>query len=470
MSHTPGLAFNARVFREYDIRGKAETDLHDDFVFALGRAYGTYIGRHGGRRVALGRDCRVSGPRLMAAFSGGVRAAGVEVVELGVVPTPVLYFALFAPELETDGGVCITGSHNPGDENGFKMCVGRGSLDGQELQRLREMVETSDFDSGCGARSEVDVLPTYLAALHARLRPGPRLKVVIDAGNGMGGLTGAAVYRALGHEVIELFCELDGTFPNHHPDPTVETNLVSLKQAVAEHGADVGIAFDGDADRVGAIDAHGRIVWGDQLLTFFGRSLLADHPAADIRVVCEVKCSEVVAQDLGARGIAVEMWKVGHSLIKARMKETSALLAGEMSGHIFFADRFYGFDDAVYAGGRLLELLSPGEDTLAGLLDSLPASVTTPELRVHCADEHKFAVVARAAEHFRGRYPVLDIDGVRLSFPHGWGLLRPSNTGPVLVMRFEADTAEHLAAYRDEVEAYLRAHAPEAELDRATGH
>jgi phosphomannomutase/phosphoglucomutase len=450
------LTFNARVFREYDIRGKAEADLHDGFARALGRAYGTYIRRRGGRRVAVGRDCRVSGPRIFAAFSGGIRESGLDVVDVGVVPTPVLYFALYRDELAVDGGVCITGSHNPGDENGFKMCVGRGSLYGAEIQKLRAMIETADFDTGEGGLETIDLLPAYFADLEARLRPGRRLKVVIDAGNGMGGLTGGRVYRALGHEVVELFCDLDGSFPNHHPDPTVEANLTHLRHAVAEHGADLGIAFDGDADRVGAIDARGRVAWGDQLLTFFGRSLLDEHPAADVRVVCEVKCSEVVAQDLGARGIAVEMWKVGHSLIKTRMKETGALLAGEMSGHLFFADRYFGFDDAVYAGARLLEIVSRGPHSLTELLDSLPPSVTTPELRVHCADDLKFDVVARAASHFRARYPVNEIDGVRIRFPAGWGLVRPSNTGPVLVMRFEAGTPEQLEAYRAEVEACLR--------------
>ncbi len=461
-------AFNTRVFREYDIRGKAEADLHDSFVTALGRAYGTYIRRGGGRSVAVGRDCRVSGPRLFQAFSTGIRAAGLDVVDIGVVPTPVLYFSLF--HLPVDGGVCITGSHNPGDENGFKMCVGRGSLYGQAIQALRVLIETDDFETGDGALTQTDVLPAYLTALSERLRPGPKLKVVIDAGNGMGGMTAGTVYRALGHDVTELYCDLDGSFPNHHPDPTVEANLTALKLAVAAKGADLGIAFDGDADRIGAVDARGRIIWGDQLLTFFGRSLLAEHAPEDIRIVCEVKCSEVVKNDLGARGISVEMWKVGHSLIKTRMKETGALLAGEMSGHIFFADRFYGFDDAVYAGGRLLELVAASGESLADLLDSLPPSVTTPELRVHCPDEHKFAVVARAAEHFRGRYPVLDIDGVRLTFPHGWGLLRPSNTQPVLVMRFEAETPAQLATYRGEVEDFLRAHAPEADLDAPAGH
>ena len=462
------ITFNRSVFRENDIRGKAETDLTDPFAMALGRAYGTYVRRRGGARVALARDCRESGPRLFAAFSQGVRAAGVDVVDVGVVPTPVLYFALF--HLSVDGGVCITGSHNPGDENGFKMCIGRGALFGREIQRLREHLEADDFESGAGVELQQAILPAYLADLRGRLRTGRPLKVVIDAGNGMAGLTAGDLYRALGHQVTELYCTPDGTFPNHHPDPTVAANLAELKEAVRGSGADLGIAFDGDADRVGAVDERGRVIWGDQLLTFFGRSLLTERKPEEIRVVCEVKCSQVVADDLGARGIAVEMWKVGHSLIKARMKETGALLAGEMSGHLFFADRYYGYNDAVYAGGRLLEMLGEGAQTLGEMLESLPRTVTTPELRVHCPDEHKVAVVERAAAWFRERYPVNEIDGVRLTFPGGWGLLRPSNTQPVLVMRFEADTAEHLAQYRSEVERFLREQAPEADLAAAVGH
>ncbi len=461
------MNFNPRIFREYDIRGKAESDLHDAFVESLGRAYGTYVRRAGARLVALGRDCRQSGPRIFEAFATGVRATGIDIVDIGVVPTPVLYFALH--HLDVQGGVVITGSHNPGDENGFKLSLGQGSIYGAELQRLRELIEAADFETGEGAWSVADVLPAYYADLEGRLRPGRRLKVVIDAGNGMGGLTAERVYTSLGHEVIALYCDLDGTFPNHHPDPTVEANLTDLKAAVLESGADLGIAFDGDADRIGAIDARGRMVFGDQLLTFFARDIVRERAPERVRVVCEVKCSEAVSADLTPRGAEVEMWKVGHSLIKARMKDRGALIAGEMSGHLFFADRYYGYDDAVYAGARLLELLSRSEDSLAMLLDSLPPSVTTPELRVSCPDDLKFDVVARAVSHFRSRYPVLDIDGARVTFASGWGLLRASNTQPVLVMRFEADTEVNLAVYRREVEDWLAAYAPEVDL-RATGH
>ena len=460
------MKFNPGVFRKYDVRGRADVELTDAFVTALGRAYGTGIRREGGRRVALGRDCRTSGPRILAAFEAGVLASGVDVLSVGVVPTPLLYFALH--HFEVDGGVVITGSHNPPDWNGFKMCRGRSSMYGEQLQALRAAIEAGDFDEGAGSRERADVYAPYRAYLAEGVRCERPLKVVIDAGNGTGGLVAGDVYRAMGHEVVELFCEPDGSFPNHHPDPTVEANLADLKAAVAEHGADVGIAFDGDADRIGAVDHRGRVVWGDQLLLFFARDVLEHHPGATI--VSEVKCSRVLFDGIARAGGVPEMWKVGHSLIKARMKETGALLAGEMSGHIFFADRYFGFDDAVYVGARLLELLAGTGESLADMLDGLPATHATPELRVACSDEAKFAVVERAVAHFAARYDVCDLDGARVDFPHGWGLIRSSNTQPVLVMRFEADTAAHLADYRGEVEGWLRRHAPEVDLEADTHH
>ena len=458
---------NGEVFREYDIRGRADQDLTDDFTRALGRAYGTVVRRAGGRRVALGRDVRLSGPRLVAAFEAGVRAAGVDVLRIGAVPTPLLYFATH--HLDVQGGATITGSHNPPDWNGFKLCLGTASMYGGALQHLRALMQSEDFESGEGGASDVDVYAPYEACVQADIRPeGRRIRVVIDAGSGTGGLVAPRLYRALGFDVIDLYCEPDGTFPHHHPDPTVEANLADLKRAVADHGAELGIAFDGDADRIGAVDHHGRVVWGDQLLLFFARAVLAERPGATI--VSEVKCSRVLYDGIAAAGGKAEMWKVGHSLIKARMKETGAALAGEMSGHIFFADRYFGYDDAVYAGARLLEMLAAGDETLADLLDALPRTMTTPELRVACPDAAKFAVVARAAAAFAGRYPVNDLDGMRVDFAHGWGLLRASNTQPVLVMRFEADTPGSLRAYRDEVEGWLRANAPEVDLAADVHH
>ncbi|MCA9546924.1 MAG: phosphomannomutase/phosphoglucomutase, partial [Myxococcales bacterium] len=354
------------------------------------------------------------------------------------------------------GAVAITGSHNPGDWNGFKLGLGKGSLYGDAIQHLRQLIETEDFAVGQAGLETVDLYPDYLGWVGEHLRLGPKpIKVVVDAGNGTGGLVGPALYRALGAEVIELFCEPDGDFPNHHPDPTVEENLADLKAAVAAHGADLGIAYDGDADRIGAVAPDGRVLWGDQLLLLFARDILTRHPGA--KFVAEVKCSRVLYDGIAAAGGDAEMWQVGHSLIKARMKETGALLAGEMSGHLFFADDFFGFDDAPYVGARLIELLSRGQVTLAGFLDGLPQTVTTPELRVDCPDDAKFDLVQKAVAHFSARYPVNPIDGARISFPEGWGLIRASNTQPVLVMRFEAPTAQALAAYRGEVEAWLAA-------------
>ena len=454
---------NPSVFREYDIRGVAERDLPDDFAQALGRAYGTVITRGGGRRVAVGRDCRLSSDRIFVAFVDGVRAAGVDVIDIGVVPTPLLYFAI--PHLSTDGGVIITGSHNPAPDNGFKLCVGTAALHGAGIGELREIIEAGDYAEGVGTLDRHAIAADYHAWVVGNIAPGPRpLKVVVDGGNGTGGPVGSSLYRALGFEVIELFCEMDGRFPNHHPDPTVEKNLEALEAAVAAHGADLGIAFDGDADRIGAVDGRGRVIWGDQLMVFFSRAVLEAEPGATI--VSEVKCSRVLFDDIAQHGGRPIMWKVGHSLIKAKMKETGALLAGEMSGHIFFKHRYFGFDDAVYSGARLLELLSRTDRSLAEMVDELPPTVTTPEIRVHCADETKFGVVARAAAWFGVRYDVVDIDGVRINFPSGWGLIRPSNTQPVLVMRFEADTEAHLAQNRETVEAWIRAHAPEVDLDR----
>ncbi|MCB9545712.1 MAG: phosphomannomutase/phosphoglucomutase [Myxococcales bacterium] len=457
----------AGIFREYDIRGRADVELTPALVQALGRAYGTRIRRAGGRQVAVGRDCRLSGPRIHADFIAGIRATGVDVLDIGQGPTPLLYFALH--HLPVDGGVIVTGSHNPPNWNGFKLCQGVKALYGEAILDLRRAMEADDFDAGAGALTAVDAAPAWLATATRTLHPGPRpLRVVVDAGNGAGGPLAVALYRALGFEVHPLFCEPDGHFPNHHPDPTVEANLLDLQRKVVEIGADVGLAFDGDADRLGAVDGQGRMIFGDQLLLLFARDVLRQHPGATI--VGEVKCSQVLYDGVAAAGGQAEMWKVGHSLIKARMAETGALLAGEMSGHLFFADRWFGFDDALYAGARLLELLSHGGPTLAEHLDALPRTVATPELRVACPDAAKFAVVERAAAWFRARRPVVDIDGIRVEFPSGFGLLRPSNTQPVLVMRFEAATEAELAAAQGEVYDWLRIHAPEVDLTASVDH
>jgi phosphomannomutase/phosphoglucomutase len=448
--------FNPRVFRAYDIRGVADRDLGDVFVRDLGRAIGTLLGRRGQRRLALGRDCRLSSPRIHAAFVEGLLATGAEIIDVGVVPTPLLYYAPFHYHL--DGAVQITGSHNPAEDNGFKIVSGRSTIHGEDIQALERLVAEGDFLEGRGRHEERDVLPAYVDEARRRVSLGPRrTRVVVDAGNGAGGPAALALYRRLGFDVVPLFCEMDGRFPNHHPDPTVPENLAALHAEVARQGAELGLAFDGDADRIGAVDARGRVVWGDQLMLIFAREILAEHPGATF--VCEVKCSQALFDEIARAGGRAIMWKVGHSLIKAKMRETGALLAGEMSGHIFFAHRWLGFDDALYAGARLLELVSR-QRTLADIVDGLPPAVNTPELRVAVAEEHKLEVVQRAAGRLRVRPDVLeviDVDGARARFERGWGLVRASNTQAALVLRFEADDEARLAQIRAAVEAEVAA-------------
>lgn len=444
---------NPAIFREYDVRGVAERDFDAEVVERLGRAYGTLALEHGARVVSVGRDCRLTSPRYAEALAAGLRATGLHVVDLGVCPTPLLYFAIFHWKL--DGGIQVTGSHNPPEYNGFKICLGTRALYGAEIQELRRRVEGRVFRAGSGSIESRAVVPAYLDHVTTTLGPlARRLRVVVDAGNGTAGPIAPALYRRLGADVAELFTEMDGRFPNHHPDPTVEANMTQLIGAVRDTGAELGLAFDGDADRLGVVDHRGRIVWGDELLVLYARDVLARHPGAT--VVSEVKCSQRLYDDVAARGGRAIMWKAGHSLLKAKMRETGALLGGEMSGHLFFNDRWYGFDDGIYAGARLLELVARSGQTVADLLADLPPTCSTPEIRVDCPDELKFHVADRVRERLRASgHDCIEVDGVRVRFPHGWGLLRASNTQPVLVLRFEADTPARLAAYRHLVETLV---------------
>jgi phosphomannomutase/phosphoglucomutase len=437
-----------RVFREYDVRGLVDRELTDEFARGLAQAYGTVMAREGRRRIALGRDVRESSPRLAEAFAEGLVSCGLTVWDVGVVPTPVLYYAIVA--LEADGGVQITGSHNPIEYNGFKLCRGTSSLWGEEIRTLARIMASGEFARGEGRREERQILDDYVAMVVGKTRPRRPLKVVLDAGNGTAGLVAPRIFRELGHEVHPLYCEPDGRFPNHLPDPTVEAYMEDLKAEVRRQGADVGIGYDGDADRIGAVDETGRMVWGDQLLAIFARDVLRRQPGA--KVIFDVKCSQALEEDIRAHGGVPVMWKTGHSLTKAKMREEGAPLAGEMSGHMFFSEDFFGYDDAIYASARLARILADGDEPFSAIVDSLPRYVSTPEIRIEATDEDKFRIVEELAREFSREHEVITLDGVRVLFGDGWGLLRASNTQPVLVLRFEARTRERL----QEIEGIFR--------------
>jgi phosphomannomutase/phosphoglucomutase len=444
---------NQHIFREYDIRGVVDQDLTDDVVYNLARAIGTFFRSKGATRTSLGRDARESSPRFRDIMIHGLSETGCDVLDVGMVPTPVLYFTLF--DQEVDSGVMITGSHNPSDNNGFKICLGKSTIFGEHISEIKRIALTKNFASGKGKTGERDVVTDYRERIRASIKMGSRkLKVVVDAGNGMGGFIGAPLYRDLGCEVIELFCEPDSRFPNHHPDPTVVENMNHAIKAVGQHRADLAVAFDGDADRIGVVDERGSIIWGDQLMIIFARRILEERPAATF--IAEVKCSQNLFEDICRHGGNPIMWKVGHSLIKAKMKETDAAMAGEMSGHLFFADRYFGYDDGIYAGARLLEILSQTDQPLSSLLTGIPKTFTTPEIRVECPDDKKFEVVRIVTSEFKKTHDVIDIDGARIQFDHGWGLVRASNTQPVIVMRFEADSEKHLEEIRGLVESAVK--------------
>jgi phosphomannomutase/phosphoglucomutase len=434
------------VFREYDIRGLHATELTDDLAESIGRALGTLIRRAGGRRMGLGRDVRPSSERLGAAVERGLLATGCDVDRVGVVPTPALYYAVVSRKL--DGGVQITGSHNPPEFNGFKMTRRELPLFGSEIQQMRELIEREDYERATSPARAADrpILEDYRTMLVERLRSPKGLSVVMDCGNGCAGTVVPDVFERMGHRVRPLFAELDGRFPNHLPDPTVPALLQDLIAEVKRGGADFGIGFDGDADRIGAVDGEGRIVFGDQLLALFARDVLSRVPGAEI--LFDVKCSQGLIEDIAAHGGKPVMWKTGHSLIKSKLHETGAPLAGEMSGHMFFSEGFFGFDDALFAAGRLLRYVAASGRSLAQLVDSIPRYVATPETRLACAEEAKFEIVRRIKEEFASRYRVIDIDGARVEFGDGWGLVRASNTQPVLVVRFEARTPERLEEIR----------------------
>jgi phosphomannomutase/phosphoglucomutase len=449
------MKIDPTIFREYDIRGVVDRQLTTEAVELVGRAFAATVKAGGGRRVTVGQDCREHSPKLFTALVRGIIAGGLEVLDLGVVATPMQYFSLH--HFDADGGVQITGSHNPPEYNGLKIAIGKTTIYGEQIQDLRKRIESDALPTAAGGKVEkVDVVTPYTDYAVRGIELGPRkLKVVVDGGNGTAGPFAVPIMQRLGLEVVPLFIEMDASFPNHHPDPTVEKNLEDLRKRVKETHADFGIAFDGDGDRIGAIDEQGAILWGDQLMILFSRAVLAERPGAAI--VADVKCSETLYDDITKHGGRGVMWKTGHSLIKNKMKEVSAELAGEMSGHIFFKHRYFGFDDATYSGLRLCEIVSRTDRPLSTLLDDVPKMHSTPEIRLDCPEELKFKLVAAAVAHFKKKHRVIDVDGARVVFEDGWGLVRASNTQPILVLRFEARTAARVSEIRSYVEGELAA-------------
>ena len=449
------------IFKAYDIRGVVDRTLTEEAVRQIGRAIGSEALDRGRRTLVIGRDGRLSGPRLAAALSEGLQAAGCDVIDIGMVPTPVLYFATY--HLDTHSGVMVTGSHNPPEYNGLKMVIGGETLAGEAIRGLRARLEAGRLEAGAGTKRSEEVVEAYLARITGDVRPARPLKVAVDCGNGVAGAVAPRLFRALGCELTELYCEVDGHFPNHHPDPSRPENLRDLIETLARDPHDVGLAFDGDGDRLGVVSPAGEIIWADRQLILFARDVLRERPGAE--VIYDVKCSRSLPAAVAAAGGRPTMWKTGHSYIKAKLRASGAALAGEMSGHIFFNDRWYGFDDGLYAGARLLELLARDPRPPAEVFAELPDTVNTPELQIPLqeGENHRLiqALVARA-DFDDGR--VSTIDGLRVDFPDGFGLVRASNTTPVLVLRFEADDAAALARIQERFRRLLREVRPDLEL------
>ncbi len=438
------------IFRQYDVRGLVGSEITNELAYLIGRAYAQMAVKAGKNQISIGRDCRESSPELASNLAKGLNDEGIDAVLIGECPTPLMYWSLF--NREVGGGIQVTGSHNPSDMNGFKICMGKDSLHGEQIQELKQIIlkingQVADVTPR-GKTSEVKIHQDYIKDIVDNCRPylGKRkLKIVVDAGNGVGGLIGCQALKDLGHEIIELFCEPDGTFPNHHPDPTVPENLKDLQDKVLETKADFGIGWDGDGDRIGLVDEQGQVIYGDMLLLIYAREILKEIP--DAKIIADVKCSSLLFNDIKKRGGTAIMWKTGHSLIKSKLKEVGGALAGEMSGHIFFKHRFYGFDCASYCSARIAEIVSNTDLPVSALLADLPKVFNTPELRMDCDDQTKFKIIEAARPLFAD-FTVDTTDGLRIEFPDGWGLVRASNTQPILVMRFESSNPENLKKYQ----------------------
>ena len=452
------MKMNPEIFREYDIRGVVDSDFDIAFAFALGQTFASFVIERLGKpnpQLTIGYDARLHSPSIAKSLCEGMMSCGANVVMLGLVTTPISYFSMF--ELPgTDGGIMVTGSHNPPEYNGFKLSFAKTSLYGEQIQELLKIMQAKKFAVGKGSQKTYDIFPSYLARYKKEFVNLPQIPFVLDCGNGAAGCIARALFEGVGLKPTILFEEPDGRFPNHHPDPTVEKNLVALKKAVKETGSLIGIGFDGDADRVGIVDHNGRFILGDELMVLVSRAILKEHKGA--KIVGDVKCSDRLYDDIRNHGGQPIMWKTGHSLIKTKIKEESCPFGGELSGHIFFADRNYGYDDALYAGLRLVEILARSGKTIPELLEGLPTAYNTPEIRIDTTEAKKWAIVSRLKEIYKedtAEYKVNMIDGVRISFKNGWALARASNTQPVLVLRFEADTQEGLNQIQERIEAVV---------------
>ena len=433
---------NPYIFREYDIRGKVAEDFPEHVVIKLGKAFGTFIKRAGGTEIAVSGDIRLTTPELIIQFKSGVLSTGIDVINLGILPTPVNYYSMF--HLGVFGAVQITGSHNPPEFNGFKMSLNKKPVFGDDIQTLYALINNNDFDEGEGTEARYKILSEYNYMIKEKITIEKPMKVVMDCGNAAAAINAPEVFKSLGIELKELFCEPDGTFPNHHPDPTVEENLKDLINEMRTGEYDVGLAFDGDADRVGVVDEKGEILWADQLMSIFLPEIIENGET----ILFDVKCSQALEDMINRNNGKPFMWKTGHSLIKQKMVELDCKFGGEMSGHIFFADDYYGYDDALYVAARLVQLLSRAERTLSELKAEIPVYYSTPEMRMEAEnDEMKFMISNKAVEYFSQNYDCITVDGVRIKFGDGWGLVRASNTQPVIVCRFEANTPER----RDEI-------------------
>jgi phosphomannomutase/phosphoglucomutase len=443
----------SNIFREYDIRGVVDKDITDQDVITLGKAIGTYMESHGVKKITLGRDCRTHGEHYRDLLLKGLLSTGREILDIGVCPTPLLYYSVY--HFETDGGVMITASHNPPEYNGFKVMIGKTTIHGAEIRKLYEIAEAGQFAGGSGSVKEADAITPYWDYVAENINIARPVALAADGGNGTAGPVALPLMERLGLKVKPIYCDMDGTFPNHEPDPTVLENVQDLIKLVKAENLECGVAWDGDSDRVGVVDDKGQIIYGDMLLAIYARSIVKDHPGATF--IGEVKCSKNLYDDIKNHGGNPIMWRTGHSLIKQKMIETGSLLAGEMSGHMFFKHRWFGFDDGIYAALRLIELISQSEKPLSTWLEDLPVMVSTPEIRVECPDDLKFRVVDKVVTDLKGKYEVVDVDGARVTFPDGWGLARASNTQPALVLRFEAESQARLDEIRDIVEGTIEA-------------